>query len=115
MERVIDNNRFHYYRTEPYRNGASLLIGAQASSAEYDPALIPTDYDGTPIGFAIEITDEDKQQLMRFFETCMGRADTDAVISGIVEEELSAYRAGVRSLEDASRMIQSRVQIYLYE
>ena len=61
------------------------------------------------------LTDDDFDTVLTFFDTCTAYADPDTVISGIVEEELSAWESGARSLEDAAKMIQSRVWIYLNE
>lgn len=41
--------------------------------------------------------------------------DTDAVIDGIVHEELDAVYNGIRTKEEAAEIIQSRVSIYLSE
>ena len=41
--------------------------------------------------------------------------DTDAVIDGIVHEELDAVCSGIRTGEEAAGIIQSRVSIYLSE
>ena len=39
----------------------------------------------------------------------------DSVVQSILDEELSAVTAGIRTKEDASKIIQSRVSIYLSE
>jgi hypothetical protein len=42
-------------------------------------------------------------------------SEPDATVQSIIKEELSAYQAGVRSLEEAQSIIQSRLWIYINE
>ena len=42
-------------------------------------------------------------------------ADLDATVQSIIQEELSAYRAGIRSLEETQNILQSRLWIYINE
>ena len=48
-------------------------------------------------------------------ENGKGVSDADRMVLQIVEEEAAAYFAGQRSAEDASHMIQNRVQLYVGE
>jgi hypothetical protein len=86
-------------------------VGASESS------LKDTKYKDTEWATYHEIvfTEEDKAALLAFLDTCRMQANTDTVITSIVNEELSAWREGVRSLEDAAKIIDSRVWIYLNE
>ena len=43
------------------------------------------------------------------------KANTDQTILSIVEEELSYWEGGVRTLEETTKIIDSRVWIYLNE
>ena len=73
-----------------------------------------TDFSAT-YNIEVVITDEDKAAMMDFFENCHMRADSDPVITSIVEEELSFWNGGARTLEETAKIIQSRVWIYLNE
>lgn len=87
------------YETPPYEDNSALAADFYARYEE------------------IELTDVDKTNLLSFFDSCAmyGKVDNDSVIAMILEEELSAYAAGVKTLETVSRQIQSRVWIYLNE
>ena len=86
----------------------NLSLAADAHTAEYDVRLAGS------ANTVIEITDEDKAEIMHFFDhLCAG--NTDKTVAEIVKEELSAYESGVKSLDDTSKLIQSRVWIYLNE
>ena len=61
------------------------------------------------------ITDEDKAKLMQFFEQCNMQMMPDDVILSIVNEELSYWYGGAKTLEETTKIIQSRVWIYLNE
>ena len=53
--------------------------------------------------------------MMFFFDNCISYAHPDETIRDILNEELSVYRAGVRTLEETTKIIDSRVWIYLNE
>ncbi len=63
----------------------------------------------------VVFTEEDKAAMLAFLENCRMQANTDTVISSIVEEELSFWNGGARTLEETAKIIQSRVWIYLNE
>lgn len=66
---------------------------------------------------AIRVTyDEDDIAILRrlFYETGTS-SDMDETMNAILEEELSAYRLGIRSLEETQKILQSRLWIYVNE
>ncbi len=121
LEHVIDSHRYFYYKKEMEAimqivkvDGtasyapAGLSLQAEAHSAEYDPELAEQ-YE------VMEITDEDKATILYFLETCDAQTNVDTVIYDIFKEEISAYRAGVKSLETVTKNMQSRISLYLNE
>ncbi|MBQ7983578.1 MAG: hypothetical protein IJ302_08405, partial [Clostridia bacterium] len=82
---------------------------------------------GTPASFwsghiadgymEVAFEDAEKTMLYDFFNTCtMGSTRaSDTVLAEIIDEELSYYYDGVKTLEEVSAIIQSRVWIYLNE
>ncbi|MGM9626171.1 MAG: hypothetical protein ACI3XM_10755, partial [Eubacteriales bacterium] len=84
------------------------------STAEYDDTFgIANKTDGWYT--AVELTDADKDKLIDYFDHCNLKANVDPKIREIAEEELSFWEGGVRTLEDTTKIIQSRVWIYLNE
>ena len=73
--------------------------------------IVPTETDA----IAISMTEEDKEKLFAYLDTPMPTVPVDETVSGIIEEELSAWRAGAASLSDAAKRIQSRVFVYINE
>ena len=86
----------------------NLNLSANAHTAEYDVRL------AEKANTVIEITDVDKAEIMHFFEN-FRTENTDATIAEIVKEELSAWESGAKSLDEVSKLIQSRAWIYLNE
>ena len=107
METAIDRNR--YFSILPMAYNDYLEIDPGHGSAE--PLSAGNDSRRT----VIEITDADKQQLMHFFDTCETTPRVGSEIMNIINEELAAWKGGVRSLSEAAKLIQSRVWIYVNE
>ena len=63
----------------------------------------------------IEITDEDKQMLLDFFENLRPRKQTVSIVKSIIDEEISYWVNNARTLEETTKIIDSRVWIYLNE
>lgn len=63
------------------------------------------------------LTEQDKENFLAILNSSgtISSAANDTVIVSILEEELSAYQNGAKTLEDVSKLIQSRVWIYLNE
>lgn len=63
------------------------------------------------------ISDAECAEIMEFLNqsTMSGGISDDSTVTAILEEELSAYTSGAKSLDEVSKLIQSRVSIYLAE
>ena len=105
---AIDRYRYFYY----IRNAGDRIEPVAISDV---PLEDYTSGFSATYNIEIVITDEDKAAMMDFFENCHMRADSDPVITSIVEEELSFWNGGARTLEETAKIIQSRVWIYLNE
>ncbi|MBP3919098.1 MAG: extracellular solute-binding protein [Clostridia bacterium] len=117
----MNGKRFHYFSR----------IFAEWAESGGEPGIIPLYPEGTTTEFdpnfggsngnadrryrVIELTDEDIDKLYTFFDTCHMKGESDNVIMQIVEEELSYWRGNARSLEETTKIIHSRVWIYLNE
>ena len=104
----IDRYRYFYYG----RSGVNPLtpsVISDVSVEEYTTGFAAT------YNIEIVITDEDKAKLMQFFEECSMQMTPDDVILEIVNEELSYWYGGAKTLVETTKVIQSRVWIYLNE
>ena len=115
MEILIDDNRYFYYskKTDTIGDlmggtGTVLLLSALSSGTELDSSLANTHT-------VIEITDQDKNKILNLLDHSTAFNNPDETLRSIVHEELSVYRAGARSLEETTKIIDSRVWIYLNE
>lgn len=63
----------------------------------------------------IPFTDEAKQRLRALFYDTPTQSVADSTLTSILNEELTAYQAGVRTLEEAQKILQSRLYIYVNE
>ena len=65
----------------------------------------------------VVMTEEDIGGILAFLDSCTmyGGIASDASVTAILEEELSAYTSGAKTLEEVTSLIQSRVWIYLNE
>ena len=69
-------------------------------------------------GIAVQFTEETAEEIVGWFDDAIGlpvRDHADSEVSGIVNEEITAYLAGTKSAADCARVIQSRVSIWLAE
>lgn len=114
MERLIDENRYYYYAKKFGTVGG---MDPNAMTLLLEPLMTKSTYDESIASCytVVEITDEDKAQIMSFFDNSISYAHPDETIRDILNEELSVYRAGVRTLEETTKIIDSRVWIYLNE
>ena len=126
---LLDRHTYTYwFREEDYRdytvweNGREIVIG-KLLFPEFIGSVPPAEDilgayadDGMPLREYI-LTEEDKETFLSFFEHAAMETVTakDSVIESILKEELSAYYSGAKTLEDVSKLIQSRVWIYLNE
>ena len=69
-------------------------------------------------GIAVQFTEETAEEIVGWFDDAIGlpvRDHADSEVSGIVNEEITAYLAGTKSAADCARVIQSRVSVWLAE
>ena len=116
LEKTLDDYRYLYYPDEPITIMPSFFTGEPeiwsdisalrhgAQKLENNDTLV-----------LYEMTDEDRAAILDFFDTCVSGERADTIIWGIVTEELSAYQAGAKTLDEAASLIQNRVWIYLNE
>lgn len=108
MEKAIDNNREYRYlqaTVNQLREGTTpgyMNLNAYRGADTEGYVTVP-------------IEDDDKAAILSFFENCHMRANADPFILSIVNEELSFYEGHARSLEETTKIIDSRVWIYLNE
>lgn len=117
----MNGKRFHYFSrlfvewaesgTEP----GIIPLYPEGTSAVYDPNFGGSNGNADRRYRVIELTDEDIDKLYTFFDSCHMKGESDNVIMQIVEEELSYWRGNARSLEETTKIIHSRVWIYLNE
>ncbi|MBQ8577879.1 MAG: extracellular solute-binding protein [Clostridia bacterium] len=121
MSAIIDRNRYWYFSRSTVNSiekgtNTELELDSDGSTAEYSDSYGMGSVGGTDSYYeTVYLTDGDKQKLLDFFDNCHMKANTDTFIRDIVEEELSFWEGGARTLEETTKIIQSRVWIYLNE
>ena len=63
----------------------------------------------------VELTDNDADAFIAFLNSCHMKANVDRTLHSIVTEELSYWENNARTLEETTKIIDSRVWIYLNE
>ncbi len=117
METVLcDIHHFFYDTMIPVDETGKINVGWFAGlSASEIPAGMTAGEMAMPGTVLVTLTEDDIDTLRTlFYETPM-QSRADSVLSSIMEEELSAYRAGAYTLEQIQKNLQSRVSIYLQE
>lgn len=71
--------------------------------------------DANSVFDVMKLTEEDRDRFIRFLDRAVMRTAADATLQSILDEELSYVESGVRSPEEAGKILQSRVGIYLAE
>ena len=61
------------------------------------------------------MTAHERAQFLDFFENSRMRTNADPFIKEIIEEEVSFWKGNARTLEETTKIIQSRVWIYINE
>ena len=105
IEKIPDRKRYHYIF--PQQLGSNILLETEFSSNE--PKTVSDLY------VTVEITEQEQESLIDFLDGCYATQGYDLNVYRMVQEELSAYRSGAKTLEEVSRLIQSRVWIYVNE
>ena len=105
IEKILDRKRYNYIF--PQQLGSNILLETEFSSNE--PKTVSDLY------VTVEITEQEQESLIDFLDGCYATQGYDLNVYRMVQEELSAYRSGAKTLEEVSRLIQSRVWIYVNE
>lgn len=117
MRAQLDAHQYQYYHTE------DIEMIENASAAEIQMAQIDSwheeieDY-GSNSFYTFKtyhFSEEDKAKILDFFSGIQLRSSYDTNILHIVNEELSYWKHNARSLEESTKIIDSRVWIYLNE
>ncbi len=109
--------RTYYFHRDRYENLGEYL-GSRISYLRPDAAAY---YLNSPYKdeqeqlLTVTLTDDDIAALRRLFYTSETRSLVDTTMTRIIEEELSAYRAGAQTLERTQEILQSRLFIYINE
>ncbi len=120
LRSVLENYRYVYYKKEIKTVEEWNVLG---TNKHLVTQIVADAHAASPIaryaessGYAeIVLSDAELDLIFDHFNTCTAKADINATIGDIIHEELSAYTAGVRTLEEAAKIIQSRVFIYINE
>ncbi len=116
---LLDEQRYYYYTnyeigTLNNPGGGVIRVQLPYSTAEYDDSFGETET--TEERFTVySTTAKNRQALLDFFENITIRTKVDNRILEIVNEELSYWKHKARTLEETTRIIDSRVWIYLNE
>lgn len=117
MAAQLDANRYQYYHTEDIElleSGSPSELELMDISSSHEEI---EDYGGN--GFytyeTYEFTDDDCARILDFFSGIRLRSAVDHKILEIVNEELSYWANDARTLEETTKIIDSRVWIYLNE
>ncbi|MBQ7983534.1 MAG: hypothetical protein IJ302_08185, partial [Clostridia bacterium] len=128
LRALLDQFSYFYYYADPadwppcytFLDSGPVVSGVMMfpvhSAAEPDTERAVR-YGGTDDIVEVVLTEQDKDGLLALLsaEGTVSSAADNTVISGILEEELSAYKAGAKTLEEVAGLMQSRVWIYLNE
>lgn len=134
MRRLIRENRYFYYETQQYQkigdpnatpttSAGGLLsamskkviyLAAQASAAVYyeDYGEVRGDDKDYTV---VELTDDYAEAFLDFLNNCHMKAGLDLTLKDIITEEISYWQNDARTLEETTKIIDSRVWIYLNE
>ena len=120
LSAAIDKYRYSFYDKNTadavYNRNTPGFISLQPMeySAEWLPAFDQLTADEQKRRIC-EITEDDKQMLLRFFEDLRPRRKTVSMVQSIINEEISYWENNARSLEETTKIIDSRLWIYLNE
>ena len=117
MKAQLDAHQYQYYHTE------DIEMIESASVAEIQMMGVDSWYEkiedyGSNSFYTYEtysFTEEDKAKILDFFSGIRLRLTYDTNILHIVNEELSYWKHNARTLEETTKIIDSRVWIYLNE
>ncbi|MBS5880412.1 MAG: extracellular solute-binding protein [Clostridium sp.] len=101
--------------TQEYQTDAN---GSQVLDENGDPIPISSggmSYGDEPMIELYAVTQEQYDTVMELIESTTNFLDYDQSVLSIISEEAAGYLAGDRSVEETSRLIQSRVNLYIQE
>lgn len=108
MALALDNSRYCYYTAAGAADMDKIFFLPEGHYPNRNDHLANSCIE-------VEITEQEREMLLAFFDTCYGRSTYNGVVTDIAWEELSAYESGAKTLDEVSKLIQSRVSIYLAE
>lgn len=129
----LENNRVFYYQNRKMEEilaptavasydvftGNVLYLSSQGTdlTADFTSAALLAEYaDGAAGDYtAVTLTDDTLDALISFLQNTPVREPADQTVQSIVDEELSAWNGGARTLEETTKIIDSRVWIYINE
>ena len=109
FELMLDARQFFRFNTETPVNTA-MLDSVYVNQIVYNFPLSEKPWDGQA---DITFTEKDKERLRALFYETPTQSMVDSTLTSILNEELSAYQAGIRSLEETQKILQSRLYIYV--
>ena len=101
--------------TQEYQTDAN---GSQVLDENGDPIPISSggmSYGDEPMIELYAVTQEQYDAVMAVIDSTTSFVDYDQNVLNIISDEAAGYLAGDRSVEEASRLIQSRVNLYIQE
>ena len=119
LKKALGQCRYVYYdKMQVYDkletpSTAGLSVAADGYTSEYQEDF--GRYHDTSYYHVIEITDEDREKFFGFISGCRMKDTVDDTVRAIVTEELSYWQNNARTLEETTKIIDSRVWIYLNE
>ena len=128
---LFEKNRYYSYSADRYHNIGNSSAPMRETSLSFDttPPIVPLsaeiisdepltfelDENGDPTGYCVALPQADIDAFLYFLDHCHMSAGSDDTVEAIVTEELSYWQNGVKSLAEVTKIIQSRVSIYLAE
>ncbi|MBP3919784.1 MAG: hypothetical protein J6I50_11535 [Clostridia bacterium] len=118
LRTLMDNYPAYGYRIS---TDERFSLAVRFDGLQYAYQIVKSYIEENPIipsetkAIAIIMTEEEKVKFYTYLDTPMPTVPVDETVSGIIEEELSTWRAGAASLSDAAKRIQNRVFIYVNE
>jgi len=111
FDAILDARRFFRFNTETPVSPA-MLDSVTVNQIVYGFPLSEHPKEGQA---DIPFPEEDKARLRALFYDTPTQSMVDSTLTSILTEELSAYQAGIRTLEETQKILQSRLYIYVNE
>lgn len=98
--RFAETEMRRYYLVEP--------SGMSTSIDEFSPEQMTK-------GVPMRVTQDDVDKVLAYLESIEAKPAIDTKVLGIINEEMEYFLAGAKTAQETTRLIQSRVSIYLSE